>query len=60
VDCVAQVHVGIGPWFGVIETIEAGPGNPAQLHHAFDGQSAFGLHFFLDLLVDGDRAATCR
>jgi hypothetical protein len=50
---VAQVHVRIWPWFGVIETIEARPGNPAQIQHAFDGQSASGLHFFLDLLVDG-------
>jgi hypothetical protein len=30
-------------------SVEAGPGNPAQLHDAFDRQSAVGLHFFLDL-----------
>src|ERR1700722_9922795 len=37
----------------IVEAIEAGPGNPTQLHHAFDRQPASGPHFFLDLPVDG-------
>ena len=44
---------GSGPGSAFVEAVEAGPGNPAQLHHAFDRQSASGLHFFLDLPVDG-------
>ena len=48
-----MLHIGIWPRIGVVEAVEAGPGNPAQLHHAFNRESAPGLHFFLDLLVDG-------
>jgi len=44
---------GSGFRLGVVEAIEAGPGNPAQPHHVLDGQSPMGLHFFFDLPVDG-------
>src|ERR1019366_775791 len=47
------IHVGIRTRLDVfVESVEAGPGNPAQLYHAVDGESACGLHFFLDPLVD--------
>src|ERR1700736_5466266 len=50
---VSQIHVAIRVRLGVVETVEAGPGNPAQLYHAFHRQYASSLHFFLDPLVDG-------
>src|SRR5882724_8100534 len=50
---VAQIHIAIRARLGVVEPVEAGPGNPAQLYHTFDGQRASRLHFFLDPLVDG-------
>jgi hypothetical protein len=39
-DRVPQIHVGIPIWFGaVVEAVEAGPGNPAQLRHTLHRQS---------------------
>jgi hypothetical protein len=36
-DGVAQVHIRIRTWLGVVlEAVEAGPADPAQLHHALN------------------------
>src|SRR5215467_2907666 len=44
-----------------VEAVEAGPENPAQLHHAPNRQSAIGLHYFLDHPVDrGFPVTACR
>src|SRR6185369_11933062 len=52
-DGVTQFHVAVRPrWATLVEAVEPGPADPAQLHHALDVQSPVGLHFFLDLPVD--------
>jgi hypothetical protein len=44
---VAQIHVRVGPGFGVlVEAVVAGPAHAGQLHHPPDGQSPVGFHFF--------------
>src|SRR5271154_3820655 len=51
-NCIPQIHVAIRTRLGILESVEAGPGNPAQLHHPLDAQSPIALHFFLGLPVD--------
>ena len=51
---VAQIHIRVRSRFGVVEAVgNPGPGNPAQLHYAFDREAARRPIFFPDHLVDG-------
>jgi hypothetical protein len=47
VDDITQIHICNQTWFGAsIKTIEAGPAEPAQFHHASNRQSTVHLAKF--------------